>query len=288
MSAPIRSLNKVRVLELYDHCRVRICMTYSATYEILKASENAYLNSPGLVDKLFPENVPRPIRFVLGVVNHYFVYPFAMVAKGHVLSLFNFFRMSLWLVSFYLLLLKYAEIAGGHPLSMKGPASDLLFYVAFTMALVVTILVPPSLFFREVVPEEPYLRLKQVIARLPLQSVAEVDAIRSNLSVVEERVKARLVKLQAVITLGWGVIVFIANKMFDFLLKNDMAKVSGGVEPFAFLTLLLFFVFVVVDGYSKSRFVVFKLAEFALNDIRVSLQSEQASERKFIWHKRRP
>lgn len=245
-------------------------MTLSKTLQILKAAEDSYCESQfDFLDSL-AEKWPQHLSKILDAGKHNLIYPIIMIGRGYEQIFRSFFRLLIWALISYSIIF-YIFGSKSHLSTVQLQARDFYLNIANFFAIVMALLLPPSLYLQSITPNRSYKILKQKVSNIKISSASEIDVIKENLTSLEERIKSRIVKLNAVIALIWGGFALVAGKILDFTLKGEMKYLSENFGSGIIFLTLMAIAFFLVDGYTKSRVAIFKIAIFVLNDMKVDI-----------------
>ena len=232
---------------------------HTATVELIKTAENVVFGEERLELSLL-DNIWRNVA-----------HPPKIIILGADVTMKTVLR---WMVVSVAMSGLYVAVSKFLPATVNAAATQTtLGYFALVATLVWTLFVTPSTFAVYPLQRKSVVRLFQVLDEYEIESKSRLNAVQANLKIIEDRVKSRVLKLNALLTLSWGGFVF----MFNYTLQSA-EKYPNPAKPIDLSQIMLygfalFFGYFLIDCYAKGNARIFRTLDMALSETEESASS---------------
>ncbi|MDB5801739.1 MAG: hypothetical protein JWL63_2678 [Rhodocyclales bacterium] len=225
---------------------------HTATVELIKTAENVVFGEKRLEFSLL-DNAWRHIA-----------HPPKVIILGADVTMKTVLR---WVFVSAAMIFLYAVAAKFVPVDANAATTQAtLGYFALVAALVWTLFTTPSTFAVYPLQQKAAVRLFKVLDEYEIESRSRLNAVQANLKIIEDRVKSRVLKLNAILTLSWGGFVFLFNHTLQTAEKYSTPTKPMDISQIVLYAFALFFGYFLIDCYAKGNARIFRTLDMALNE----------------------
>lgn len=210
--------------------------------------------------------IPRPFSWIRREIIH----PFFYVMEGGVILLDTVKKIALYFTIFYVVGIWLSWITDN---LSKAPSTAL--FLSFLGASIIGLFALPSTYTDHKFPEKFISRLTKIVAGL-IDSTTELEGLRANLEIMENRAAQRVKALRFTLAGIWAIFLFGFSQSLGLMTKivpnEHFTSILGNtLGVFLVAAILGLLPLLAINCYQLANELVFKGLQFACNEIAIEL-----------------